>query len=448
MENLFGNLLRSQMEKAEIKESELAEFLSYDTTYISKWINGSKLPSPRMAERILGQLARFFSEKGAGAEAELLALFQEAYAGDSRLQSFQAYNNKQMSFVGSRSELTKLTREALLLAADRNEQIVHMTATFDLFRIYGSEFKEMMRELHDGGIKKVRVKMAMDTSDLQNEEHLYTAGIMNIIGYMDYIELSIVKKKPEQPQILLINDLLCLQILWKCKGRLSAVFSTEKSVVDSFFKTAKSLMEGARRLLDPAEPEKLKETNVQLDSYSDHRQWLFYNEPPAMLFPDEIIERFVEEAEDGEYANYLMKLKNTFANRTSKSRIDLVLYASMINRYFTDGNVTVGNVTHRLTPEEVSAHFRNLSRVMNENPDFRIYLIRDTVMIEEELLQSPSLFIDTFSLYIENSKKGKNCNFHISTDPDMRKAFENYFEHMLQQSYCQKVTAEDLLRYL
>ncbi len=59
MNNLFGKSLRSQMEKAGIKESELADALSYDTTYISKWINGSKLPSVRNAERILGQMADF-----------------------------------------------------------------------------------------------------------------------------------------------------------------------------------------------------------------------------------------------------------------------------------------------------------------------------------------------------------------------------------------------------
>ena len=73
MNNLFGKSLRSQMEKAGIKESELADALSYDTTYISKWINGSKLPSVRNAERILGQMADFFADhpgKGDTADRE------------------------------------------------------------------------------------------------------------------------------------------------------------------------------------------------------------------------------------------------------------------------------------------------------------------------------------------------------------------------------------------
>ena len=44
MDNTFGEILREQVEAAGIKESELANVLGYDPTYISKWMNGSKLP--------------------------------------------------------------------------------------------------------------------------------------------------------------------------------------------------------------------------------------------------------------------------------------------------------------------------------------------------------------------------------------------------------------------
>lgn len=44
-----------------IKERALAESLSYDTTYISKWLNGSKLPSPRNAETVIRQIAGILS---------------------------------------------------------------------------------------------------------------------------------------------------------------------------------------------------------------------------------------------------------------------------------------------------------------------------------------------------------------------------------------------------
>ena len=68
---------------------------------------------------------------------------------------------------------------------------------------------------------------------------------------------------------------------------------------------------------------------------------LFFNEPPALLFPDEIMDQLIGDARTEEYAAYLRKLKSIFAGRTSRSRIDLVLYASVINRDLADGSVSV-----------------------------------------------------------------------------------------------------------
>lgn len=456
MNNLFGKSLRSQMEKAGIKESELADALSYDTTYISKWINGSKLPSVRNAERILGQMADFFAgHPGKGDTADRERRWQssfkelkKAYDSDSSYLTFQSHSNNQMSFLDSPKMLIDLTRDAFMQALENSDGSISVMATFDLFRLYSGEFKRLMQELHEAGVKRVELKLALFPEDLAEDYHFYAANILNIIGYLDYIEMSIVCQKPEQPHILVIDKLLCVQVLWNMQGELAAVFSMEEKIIERFSERCRQILETSEKLLDPAEPESLKRTNVQLDSYSDKRQWLFFNEPPAMLFPEDIMDQFIKEAEDEAYASYLIKLKNIFMKRTCKSEIDLVLYSSMINKYLSDGNVSVGNVSHQLSEEQTRSHLAYLSEVMKTNPDFAIYLIRDTVVLSEELRNCPSIFIDSYSLYIENSQKGSNDNFHISMDPRMRSAFQQFFERMLGQPYCTRLTAEDLLRYL
>ena len=102
MNNLFGKTLRSLMDGAEVKERALAEALSYDTTYISKWLNGSKLPSPRNAESVIRQMAGFLArQKGRGdeQEQELFLVLKTAYDRDSSYISFQSYNNHKTSFL-------------------------------------------------------------------------------------------------------------------------------------------------------------------------------------------------------------------------------------------------------------------------------------------------------------------------------------------------------------
>ncbi|WP_049730085.1 helix-turn-helix domain-containing protein [Dorea sp. D27] len=456
MKNQFGKSLRSQMEKAGIKESELADALSYDATYISKWINGSKLPSERNAERIIGQMADCFaahSRLPEEAEREVqrqqsLAELKMAYAGDRSYLIFQNYNNNEMSFADSRQTLIQLTRAAFVQALDLYDGRIRIAATFDLFRLYGKEFRSLMKGLNDAGVKKVELSLALEPEELVSDYNYYAAGITDTIGSFDYIEMSIVSRKPEQPSILVINDLLCLQVLWSLGGEISAVFSMEHKIISRFAAACQQITETGEKLLDPAEPESLRRTNVQLDSYSDRRQWQFFNEPPAMLFPEEIMDIFIGNAQDESYARYLVKLKNVFAKRTCKARIDLVLYSSMLNEYLTNGNISVGNVSHHLTPEQTRLHLTHLSKVMSENPDVRLYVIRDTVVLSEELRRAPSIFLDTYSLNIENSKKKPNDNYHISMDPRMRGAFEQFFERMLRKPFCNRLTAEDVLRYL
>ena len=422
--------------------------VNYDTTYISKWVNGSKLPAARTSDKVLNMMSDYFADYTDLSRRELFYQLKKAYDSDSSYQSFQSYNNNKMSFLDNHKDLLALTRGALFQALKRNRRHIFVIASFDLFRLYGTSFKAIIRELHNAGAENVILKLAVEEDDLKNYGHFYASEILSCISGLDYIEMSIVCRKRGLPKILVVEDFLCMQMLWNKAGELGAIFSTEKDIIDKFYPVCTEILDREKKLLDPAPPENLRKTNTQLDSYSDKRQWLFYNEPPALLFPDEVMDFFAAEAEDKDYRMYLTKLKNVFNTRTKKSRIDLVLYSSVINDYLKNGEVSVGNVEHKLSENQIKEHLKYLSKVMEENSDFRVWLIRDTVALNEELREAPSIFIDTHSVYIENSQKGTCCNFHISTDPVMRKTFEEFFEGILSQSYCSRVDSEDLFRYL
>lgn len=454
MYNTFGKILRAQVEKAGIKESELANALGYDPTYISKWMNGSKLPSAKNAERIIGQIADFLSRETAGVfdrETERRNVCRElkaAYDCDGSSKVFQSYQNGQMSFLNSQKELVSLTYAACRQAFSLHDRDISIMATFDLFRLYGKGFQRLMEELHDMGARRIKLKLAVSLEALEENYYFYTTTILNIIGCLDFVEMSIACQKPESPKLLVVDGLFCLQLLWLFDGDIGAVFSMQEQVVKKFTDICCQIMDPLEKLLDSAEPESLKRTNVQLDSYSDRRQWLFFNESPALLFPPDIMDVFIERAENKDYGRYLEKLKNVFEKRTRKSHIDLVIYSSMLNQYLADGKVSVGNCFWQLSQEQVYDHLRHISDIMKSNPQFRLYLIRDTVVLSEELRKAPSIFLDTYSVNIENSKNRVNANYHISTDPKMRDAFQKFYEDMVHQSYCMELTAEDLLRYL
>lgn len=457
MNNLFGKTLRAMLDMTGIKERALAESLSYDTTYISKWLNGSKLPSPRNAETVIRQIAGILSyqhhpEGGTAQETEERDIFRElkaAYDRDNSYISFQAYSNHKMSFLRGRQEVIELLNDALIQSLQLDGKEVAVTACFDLLRLYREDITVLVKTLRSAGARRVRLTVAVSPEEIVSDERFYTTGIMDIIGGLDYIEMSLLTKAPQMPKILTINDMFCMQMLWSSGDETAAVFSSDRGVVAEFARMQTRVLSNQETLFDSARPEELRRTNVQLDSYSDRRQWLFFNEPPALLFPEEIMDQFIADAPTEEYATYLTKLKSIFSTRTARSRIDLVLYSSMINRYLSEGRISVGNVAHQLTRQQACAHLQYLSGLMQENPDLHVWLIRDTTMLSDTVQRAPSLFIDTISVYIENAGQGEaHSNFHISMDPRVRAAFQASFERMLNQPYCTQLTPEDLLRYL
>ena len=160
------------------------------------------------------------------------------------------------------------------------------------------------------------------------------------------------------------------------------------------------------------------------------------------------MDSLIKRAESKDYMDHLIKMKNIFSKWTCRSQIDLVLYASRLGQYLSDGRISVGNVEQKLTKDQVDSHLRHLAKIMEANPQLRVWLIRDTVQLGEEFRWCPSIFIDTHLLYLETAKNASIDNFHISMDPRMREAFKRFFENMLKQSFCSRITGEELLRYL
>ena len=167
-----------------------------------------------------------------------------------------------------------------------------------------------------------------------------------------------------------------------------------------------------------------------------------------MLLPPSVMDDLIQNTANGSYKEYLRKLKGVFQKYTCKAHVDLVLFSSVISDYIMTGELSLGNVAHHMTPEQVKAHINHLAQCLEENPDFRIYVLKDTASIFEDFQKSPSIFIDTNAVTIENSQWKPNENYHISMYPQMMEMFTQYYDDMKRKPNCIELTADELRRYL
>ena len=128
--------------------------------------------------------------------------------------------------------------------------------------------------------------------------------------------------------------------------------------------------------------------------------------------------------------------------------MDLIFFSSVISDYVMSGDLSLGNVAHKLTRKQIESHIEYLAECLEKNPEFNIYVMKDTTSVVEGFRRPPSIFIDNNAVTIENSQRKPNENYHISMYPKFIRFFEEYYDEMKNRPNCVKLTAEELRRYL
>lgn len=451
MEKKFGEALKHFMRLSGIKEKELANFINYDITSISKWVNGAKLPSNRNGEEIIGALAECFAQNGKMEEMDqemMKGELRSAWEKDLAYQELHVQSPYTLSFLDNRKEFFDLLKRVFLRIGVLNGNKIELAATFNVLKFLGRRFYELLQELPQEGIRSIHLDICMDMDDMKKEYSLYCEALLNTVAGYESAEITIAQEPGERPWILMAGEFFYVQLLYPSGDDFGACFSMEKRITEWFAKVCAEILEGQEKILTCAAPENLRKTNIQLDSYSAPRQRLFFNEAPAMLLPPGVMDDLIQNAANGSYKEYLRKLKRVFQEYTYRAHVDLILFSSVISDYIVTGELSLGNVAHRMSPDQVKAHINYLAQCLEENPNFRLYVLKDTASMLTSFQKPPSIFIDPNAVTIENSQRKPNENYHISMYPQMMEMFVEYYDDMKRKPNCVELTAEELRRYL
>ena len=115
MEKKFGETLKHFMKLSGVKERELADFINYDITSISKWVNGAKLPSNRNGEEIIEALAKCLAERGRDKleKRKVEEGLRTAWKQDLAYQELQVQSSDTLSFLDDRKDFFELLKRVL-----------------------------------------------------------------------------------------------------------------------------------------------------------------------------------------------------------------------------------------------------------------------------------------------------------------------------------------------
>ena len=453
-----------------IMEKQLAEATCYDITYLSKWINGSKLPSERNVSDIVFRLSQCFAEHMSEEECTrflnlnnrivsceerrhlIQNILQTSWENDFSYKRFYKWSHKQVGFIDDRSRLFLLMEEAVRQMLFVEKENIEIILTFDPYRELGTHFFDILSivtaQQHKKDGPELCLTIAVDSKTVEEKGTEFCEGILKTLIGETEINLTVKQRNMAQPHIALLGDFMYIQCMYAEADRFAACYSIDPDIVRQFRRIITEINVSSENLINHASPGDLRDTNVQLDSYSHSRTRFFFNEAPAMLIPSEVIQQLKETPEcEDEYREYLTRLDHVFSDYTRNAKVDLMVYSSALTRYVRSGEISIGNVQHVFNAAQIRAHITYIAQVMNENPEFHVYLRKDTIGSHDKW-KDPSIFVDEVAVTIENSLYHANASYHISMVPKIRECFLEYFDEVKERPECSLLTYEELLRYL
>ena len=115
----FSTRLKKLLDVGNLKMKDLGNYLNYDLSYISKWVNGKCLPSNKYAEDTFEKMAKFFALKLYLTDVE--SEIKEMTGRDIPLDTIEENEIRNLEVTNMYRNLFLLTLSIMVLVLIRSE---------------------------------------------------------------------------------------------------------------------------------------------------------------------------------------------------------------------------------------------------------------------------------------------------------------------------------------
>lgn len=469
----FDETLKLMLTFSGIKGNQLAAALGYDTSYVSRWLTGDKLPSNKNKEQLFKKITEFIVNNADETELKTIAvelnLHRIPETQEEFLTTFETilkdsyfrqrgirnkYNHGVL--VSENGIVTKestgeafysLIAESIYSAKNdmRNTIEIMTTESIEYLPHQGKDLTAVLSEVANKECP-IHVYHIIDRSALKNVNNC-CRGLIHVLNVCDGLQYDV---------FISDNPLLCQTQLTVLKDEFYLRRISDYFVPHPYLLVSRDDWLIANAVL--AFKESIKDSRLALEQVTVHatksRQHLNYLMQdrygdilnimhPLYMEPDFYKELFEKYKHD----NGDMDL--FFGMSMCQARIKtVVLFKTALLDYLYNGRIVFLGVIQHISPEERVRHLKQLSDAISKNPDFRLAILTDNNPLLDYNELDCSLFLtERTALAIHSSLKHDTVSF-LANDLDIVNSFWDYLESLynLPVDYCLK--GQELLNYI
>lgn len=465
----FGEALKRLLASCSIQYSHLAFALGYDVSYISKWISGSKLPSPKSSMELFRKIAAFIIAQADASGKRELALLCD-YKGDAwdsvalqyeiiiylqreyslcrqslaeKSQVRLTDNNAVIRFSDEPSKMTDAAEfiEALPSNRESDRGINIVTNTPDSAQIL-SKFQD--------NEKSICIRQLIQPEDFDINIDLYCRNIVTLLSSPKNIHYEFYEENSTQrlgvPFFVINHELLIHKLNQSSSENSFTVFTRDDNVISAFYDT----IEKHYHLQNPMVWIYPQEEEVERN---DVYNMLLQGECKCILpimHPLHLGEPLMNDFLD-KYSPVGPEEKE-FQRRSMKAMeagiISAVLFKSTIINYVTNGSIFLFGKQIAVDREDRIRHLRHLIDHLGSDSSVTIKIINDKNSLLNFSDSSLSIYLNNnFAFASDNRPNNAMRSVRIMSGRLINNLNE-YYKHLMELSEEHSLSAAEAADYI
>lgn len=463
----FGRTLQELTGLCGVKRCNLAAALGYDPSYISRWINGIKLPALRNNDTLFDQIAVYLTENAShevreriatqfafdckntedseAFAAALSALLSGAHADDrEHAANRPALSGYENATIGPVKEIALFPESIFqVLRQLSSPERLDMICTMPIHAQFKNNeffFRRVLKSLPDN--TELQVMQFVDLDDVSAKTDISCRSFCYLMGLGKKIRYSFYDFHASKTgYIYLIRDGLLLQYIQEPFSREVHLLETgDKELIGRYCASADAYVRERVPLAQIPDMQHLLQKQYFLDYFMQPRCRCLLRYMQPFFLPEELQAKLLSGRPD------IQKEMRLFLNG-SEFFESVLLYQLALVDYIYTGRLMVLDSVIEVSPEDRLVHLRNMVAQLKKSPKRLCILSTQNRICNYDDI-SVSVFTNQHTAFVLNNGEGENHAAYTVNSGAMVRQLNIWFNHLMKLPAEQCLTGQAAIDYI
>lgn len=429
-DNRFGKLLKDILAAAEIQSQTLAVFLNYDTSYISKWINGAQVPAERSIQEVCDLISECVVTQMTPSGRDLLydeyQVFDDASLKRAILDHLileyeyfkKADQSKHNIIFGKTSFFPELSLTEYISKmkhpALRRVKSLHVVAVMDIleldkpYQLAIAEY-DSDRTIMDIFFPGVRFHLVINLDSLARKKNGNAVFIMNLLANLANMDFNLYADKAAAGKLVFaVKDAYCISgMLFNSSHCVEVTMSEDENICQILYNRIEALCSPDALLVKKTTiPEMLRGTDY-LQSVLKNGLRLLLGHATELYLPEDLFEELLTDWEE-DNKETLRRVHRVTQGVLRERSVKVIIHESVLSDFSVSGKLDFYGKIMVLSYRQRRSYLQHIMDLVDHNPDHQVKMIHGGSITDYKRIPNPTAFLsDTYGLLRLGGFSGK-----------------------------------------